>query len=126
MDIHTVWFQTCSMSRPKAPIDTMQVIGRRLAAARAALGLDQAALANAIGSTGTALGNWERGERLPNALAMSRLEQRFGVPMGWVYHGDPKGLPFVIAQKLLPDWRSSEFDIAETDTSKENDPSSSA
>lgn len=78
-------------------------IGRRLRAARQAIGLSQKTLYDTLGIKAAAWNHWESGKRLPDPLAMAELYRRYGITMEWIYVGDPKGLPFGIAQAVLAD-----------------------
>lgn len=76
-------------------------IGRRLVAAREALGLSQVDVCAALGVSTPRWNQWEKGTTLPDALVMAELARRYGVTTDWVYVGNPAGLPYSIASKLL-------------------------
>lgn len=88
------------MPKQVRPDDVMRQIGLRLRAVREVEGLTQEVFARAIGVTETALGNWERGERIADVLAMVRLLSRFGVTLEWVYAGHLRGMDFDYSEKL--------------------------
>ena len=81
--------------------DELIQIGVRLKAARLALGLSQKDLYEAIGIKAAAWNHWESGKRMPDPLAMAEFYRLHGVTMEWIYAGDPKGLPFGVAQAIL-------------------------
>ena len=98
------------MPLPTRSSEWNREVGLRLASTRNALGLTQEQLGNEINVSRTALGNWEKGIRLPDPAAIMRLAERFGIPMDWVYRGDPGGLPQRYAPALLGkiSWSSEE------------------
>lgn len=87
---------------PKAPRDddVKRQVGLRLRCVREVLGLDQRTFARAIGAGTNALGNWERGERLADSLAMMRLFDRFAFPMEWVFGGRLAWMDFDVQERL--------------------------
>lgn len=88
------------MSRSRSNQELVQV-GARLKAARLALGLSQKDLYEAIGVKAAAWNHWESGKRMPDPMVMAELYRLHGVTMEWIYAGDPKGLPFGVAQTIL-------------------------
>jgi len=76
-------------------------IGNRLRAARLALGLSQKEVYEAIGVKAATWNHWESGKRMPDPMAMADLYRLYGVTIEWIYAGDPKGLPFGVAQTIL-------------------------
>lgn len=46
--------------------------------------------------------NYERGYRLIRLDQAMRLSQITGASLDWIYKGDPSGLPFRLASKLVP------------------------
>jgi transcriptional regulator with XRE-family HTH domain len=87
-----------SQTRSSAVLSDVSV---RFRATRAALGLTAQQLADQIGVTRSAVTNWEAGIRLPDPGAMIRLYERHGVTTDWVYTGNPRGLPYELALKLV-------------------------
>ena len=81
--------------------DELAEIGNRLRAARLALGLSQKDLYEAIGVKAATWNHWESGKRIPDPLSMAEFYRLHGVTMEWIYAGDPKGLPFGVAQMIL-------------------------
>lgn len=65
----------------------MVQVGLRLRAVREVMSLNQAEFGRLLGVTGNAIGNYERGDRVPDPLAVMRLEMRFGFPMNWIFAG---------------------------------------
>lgn len=90
------------MSQDVEKPDAMRVIGRRLRATREALGLTQEQLAQSIGVQRTAYRNWEIGERMPDPLAMTRLAERYGATLDWIYRGVIAGMAHSLAIKIEP------------------------
>jgi transcriptional regulator with XRE-family HTH domain len=88
------------MSKAERPTETIAEAGRRLKAARHALGLSQEELAKAIGVERNALSNWETGQRLADVLAMARLYNEFNVTLEWIYCGTLAQMPYAIATKI--------------------------
>jgi transcriptional regulator with XRE-family HTH domain len=88
------------MPKPLRDADILRQVGLRLRAAREVIGLDQRKFAEAIGTTDSALGNWERGERLADVLAMTRMLTRLGITLEWVYSGQLRGMDYDIGQQL--------------------------
>ena len=73
--------------------------GRRLRAARLALGYDrQEGFANLIGVGVSTLSMWENGERLCDPLAMTRLWQKTSIGPDWIYASSLAGVPYDRAQ----------------------------
>ncbi|MCB2012191.1 MAG: helix-turn-helix transcriptional regulator [Geminicoccaceae bacterium] len=89
------------MPLPERSADLVLDVGERLAATRRALELTQEQLAEQVGVSRGALGNWEQGTRLPDPAAMLRLKQRHGVTLDWIYGGDPSGLPQRLTSRIL-------------------------
>ena len=87
---------------PREP-EISEATGRRLAAVRLALGLQQEALAARLGVSRSALANWENGGRLADVLAMLRLRERYNVPLDYIYAGSMYGLPFDLAHEISRD-----------------------
>ncbi|MBC7906902.1 MAG: helix-turn-helix transcriptional regulator [Rhodospirillaceae bacterium] len=80
--------------------DVMRAIGARLRLTRKALGLSQDDLADSINVGRTTYTMWEGGQRLADVLAISRMADRYGVSLDWVYRGNMAGLPHVIARRI--------------------------
>lgn len=75
------------------PTDFIRAAGRRLAAVRIALGYNQKRLADELGVSAGAIGNYEQGKRLAPPHRMARLAILFFVPMEFIYRGVRKDLP---------------------------------
>ncbi len=90
------------MPKQERPSETVLMAGRRLKAARIALGMRVEEFANSIGVEQTRMSNWtsETNPRLPDVMAMVRLWHRWGIPMEWIYAGDLHGVPYGLGQKL--------------------------
>jgi len=70
-----------------------EAVGRRLAAARLALGKTQEQLANEIGVERNTYANWEGGSRLAQVQAMLRLMAAHRITLEWIYAGGLHGMP---------------------------------
>ena len=77
--------------------------GRRLTAARRALGMTQAQLAQALAISPGAIGNYEQGKRTPDPAAMARFCLLFGVTMDFLYRGVLAGLPGTLLDAMRQD-----------------------
>jgi transcriptional regulator with XRE-family HTH domain len=94
------------MSKDDASPDLMIAVGRRLEAIRLALGemlridMTQDVMANQLGVTRSGYSWWERGGRLAPVPAMLRLEERFGIPLEWIYQGRLRSVPYDLARHL--------------------------
>lgn len=67
-----------------ANIINMEVFSERLIYLRLEQGLTQEQLAEKTGLTRSAIGLWEKGKRVPNALAVIALARYFGVTCGYL------------------------------------------
>lgn len=88
------------MSKPPRNDDVKRQVGLRLRAIREVMRLDQKTFARELGVETSALGNWERGDRLADVLAMTRLYHRWGFTLEWVYAGSLRGLDYDTAHQL--------------------------
>ncbi|MEQ8354154.1 MAG: helix-turn-helix transcriptional regulator [Kiloniellaceae bacterium] len=76
--------------------------GERLRQTRQALGFrSQREFAKITGESEANLSNWERGVSAVPPAYVSRLKNRFGVSLDWIFHGDLSMLPHSLAQELL-------------------------
>ena len=81
--------------------DNLMEIANRLKAARMALDLSQKDLYEALGVKAAAWSHWESGKRMPDPVVMFEFYKLHGITLEWIYGGDPKGLPFGVAQIIL-------------------------
>lgn len=89
------------MVKPERPSEMKQMAGRRLAAARLALGIErQDVMAHVLGVAPTTYNNWENGLRLADPAAMARLLHRTGIGPDWVYAGALRSIPFDLASAV--------------------------
>ncbi len=79
----------------------LQAIAGRLKAARLALGLSQKDIYEAIGVKAAAWSHWESGKRMPDPTVMFKFYRLHGITLEWIYGGDPRGLPFGVAPRIL-------------------------
>lgn len=81
--------------------EDLVIIGNRLKAARMALDLSQKDLYDTLGVKAAAWSHWESGKRMPDPVVMFELYKLHGITLEWIYGGDPRGLPFGVAQTIL-------------------------
>ena len=62
------------------------------------LGKSQIEMCREIDATDKAWSQWEKGSRLFDVLAAIRLKKRHGIPLDWIYGGDPDCLPEDMAE----------------------------
>jgi transcriptional regulator with XRE-family HTH domain len=67
--------------------ETGTTLGRRLRAARALAGLEQAEIADLIGSSRSTVSNWERGVAEPPATYFVLWALATGQPLEWLAEG---------------------------------------
>jgi len=77
--------------------------GRRLTAARRALNLTQAELAEALAISPGAIGNYEQGKRTPDPAVMSRFCLLYSVTMDFIYRGVLAGMPGTLLDAMRRD-----------------------
>ena len=65
----------------------------KLITLRAGRGWSQEKLAGELGVTRQAVGRWERGECLPDAMGLTRLAQTFDVNPEWLLDESASGAP---------------------------------
>lgn len=71
------------MARPE--VDPKTPLGRRLRDVRSRLGFeDREAFASELGISKAALAYYERGERVPDATALTNYRAKFGVSLSWL------------------------------------------
>jgi ribosome-binding protein aMBF1 (putative translation factor) len=85
------------------PTETeVQAIARRLLAARAAMGIDQAELCRRSGIKPNTYNQWEQAVGAPSRLEARKLKKALGWTLDYIYENDPTGMPHGIAMKLDP------------------------
>lgn len=95
------------MGSPSRVSDQITATAARLRATRRALGLSQRDAANVAAVSEQRWSNWERGEHLLDLMAAIRFAERFGVTLDWLYRGDPSGLPYALAERLLTETKDT-------------------
>lgn len=76
-------------------------IARRLADTREALGFtSQVDFCRAIGIEKNVYNPFEMGSRRISLNVAIKIKKRFGIPLDWIYCGDPAALPLQIYQRL--------------------------
>lgn len=91
----------CMAKDERTPFD--MEAGRRLAAARRALGLTQETLASALAVSRGTIGNYERGSRGLDLELMGRLKSKYRITSDYLLFGDLYGLPSEIVEQLNAD-----------------------
>lgn len=73
----------------RKPVKPKTPLGERLVEAREKLGFEQREpFANALGLTEAMVGYYERGDRVPDASALAKYREVFGVNLSWLIAGD--------------------------------------
>lgn len=83
------------VSKPKddREIRLMRSVGLRLRALREASDFSQDALADAVGTSQSALQKWEIGSRWPDIVVLLAICVRCGGDFNWIYQGKYEQLP---------------------------------
>lgn len=84
-----------------AKSDHVQHVGVRLRQLIDALDISYVQAAHEMGVTKSQLGNWMRGDSYPAPYQLYLFCRRRGLTFDWVYLGDPAGLPYQVATRLL-------------------------
>ena len=84
-------------SSPTSP----KAVGVRLQLTREALGLAKGAFAASAGIAGNTYSQYENGKRVPELEFALRLCDRYELTLDWVYRGDPSGLKYNLAEKII-------------------------
>lgn len=79
----------------------LKAVGERLTQLRESYGMKQAEFCRWTGFSTQAWNNYERGYRLINLDQAMKLWRITGATLDWIYRGDPSGLPFRLASKLV-------------------------
>lgn len=98
------------MKPPLPALAHRTYIAHRLRAVRTALQLRPIDVVRALGLQKNQYSQWESGRHPPNIQDMIRFSERYGVPLDWIYRGDPRGLPFEIADEVIRLERSMSSD----------------
>lgn len=98
------------------PIWTLQ---DRIRKARDHAGLNQSALAEAIGVSTNSVNRWEKGERNPTQESLESIAQATGVPMEWFYAVDesstapPARLDSPTPpERVVLEWKGDGYEVA--------------
>ena len=79
-----------------------KMVGQRLAMGIAALGKKPADIARLLGISQQRLSNYINGRRPFDITFAMQLCDRFGLTLDWLYRGEMAGLPYDLAQKMVP------------------------
>lgn len=88
------------MARTHRAKSTLVEVGQRLSAARRALGLSARAVCEAINIRPNTYSQWENGKALIDPMAATRLKERYGISLDYLYAGDLSGLPLSLGVKI--------------------------
>lgn len=77
-----------------------QGVGTRLRQLREAMGKSQDAMGDKLGVGGTAIANYEKGDRALDPYHALKLKMIFGAPLEWLYGADESVIPPALAEKL--------------------------
>jgi transcriptional regulator with XRE-family HTH domain len=88
------------MIDPRDTGDLAADVARRLAAARAALNLDQQQFGTRAGLSQPQYNQFEKGKRLLTLSAAMKLCDEYNLTLDWLYRGDPSGLPYGFAKTI--------------------------
>lgn len=81
--------------------ESLSDIGWRISVLREALGYPNAAqFAAYVGWTPQQLNNYQRGSKRPEVTMATRLCNRTGVTLDWIYRGERAGLPLHLANAI--------------------------
>lgn len=78
-------------------------VGKRLKQFRMALGRNQVEFGEKLGVGGTAISNYEKGDRAVDPYDAFKLKMAFGLPLEWLYGGDESVLTPQLLEKLVTD-----------------------
>ena len=82
-------------------VDHPKVVGRRLKSLREALDFKtQVAFAEEIGVEKNTYNPWEKGTRQLTFEGALLIRKRFGIPLDYLYFGEPGGLPVRLYKRL--------------------------
>ena len=87
--------------------DLREQIGLRFGAALAGLGINQTEVAEYLDVTPNRINQYVRGKRFTDVVLMTRICERYGVTLDWIYRGDPSGLKSSVAEKIINAYNSA-------------------
>jgi transcriptional regulator with XRE-family HTH domain len=82
------------------PTSVLSIAGR-LTALREELGLNQAEICRLTGVEPNTWNQWEKAKGRPELDKALLVCGATGVTLDWIYRGNPAGLPYDLAQKLI-------------------------
>ena len=77
-----------------------KAIGKRIALAREAMGLDQSEFAEGVGKRQSTCSGWETGARPPGLPIALKLCDKYALTLDYIYRGITAGLPGDLEDKL--------------------------
>lgn len=85
---------------PQSP-RSIDAVAERLRATRAALDLTQTELCRRVGLATNTYNQWENAKGRPGLDQAIKLRDGLGIPLDWIYLGDPGCLPYAVASKIF-------------------------
>ena len=89
------------MSDLGLPPTSPAAVGKRLQLTREALKSAKGAFAASAGIPSNTYSQYEGGKRLPRLDFAVRLCDRYELTLDWIYRGDPSGLKYNLAEKII-------------------------
>lgn len=87
-------------------VDSPAACGRRLRAARLALGMEQSAFASRAGIPYNTYNNYESGVSRPRVDFALALRNIYGITLDWIYCGDASSLPARLIDAMVEQRRA--------------------
>jgi transcriptional regulator with XRE-family HTH domain len=104
-ELHPVLWRGRGWAMPRTTIPhperSKEAVGRRLVAAREALGLKAKQLCAELNVAENTWNQWEKGKRMADLLAMARLWDRHGIDLNFIFMGRTDQLPYDLAIKIV-------------------------
>lgn len=104
------------VTSPPHPERSKEMVGFRLRTLREALKLSAKDMCAAVTVEQNTWSQWENGKRLADLTAMSRLWDRFGATLEYIYLGRTETLPFELAMKVREKLAASSVGTSRADT----------
>jgi transcriptional regulator with XRE-family HTH domain len=85
------------------PAEQLITIGKRLKSVRNALQLSQRDMCHEFEVAFNTWHQWEAGKRLPDIIIMSKLCDRYGASLDWVFRGKLSNVEYALALRIKND-----------------------